>query len=87
MVTSPDKPTALPLSYRRSGRESNPRPVGPKLTEALRPVAINIQLRQAGMFMTPDLSLHRIPADARAGFEPAEATDNRQSPARMLKAA
>ena len=29
MVASPGHPTALPLSYRRSGRESNPRPMGP----------------------------------------------------------
>lgn len=49
MFVSPEQPTALPLSYRGSGRESNPRPVGPKLTEALRPVAAAIQLMLAGV--------------------------------------
>jgi hypothetical protein len=37
------------------------------------------------MFVAPHLSLHRLPGDARAGFEPAKATDNRQSSGRLLE--
>ena len=55
--------------------------MGPKLTEALRPVAA-IQLMQAGVVVTPDLSLTGYPV-GEGRFEAAKATDNRLSSARL----